>query len=181
MKNTADRAHSQSGFTLLEILVVMAIIGILLGMAVLSIGLAEDPRSPRREMDRLAALVQVVSDEALLQGRDFGLLLEQDAYRFLVYNYDKGQWEDQGADQRLRSRTLPEGQRFSLVVEGQIVPLDEPGDEEQRLVPHVSILSSGEYTAFDLELYREFSEESEWLRGTMSGALIRNPEQLDGR
>ncbi len=159
---------------------VVAIIGVVAGMATLSMSLVEDPRGLRREMDRLTALVQLVSDEALLQGRDYGLLLENNNYRFLVYNYDKALWEDQGLDPRLRSRELAPGQRFHLVVEGQQVPLDVEEDAE-RLVPHIAILSSGEYTGFDLEMYTEFTDESEWLRGTLGGQLIRNPETLSER
>lgn len=167
----------QVGFTLLEILVVVAIVGIVAGMATLSMSMVENPRGLRREMDRLTALVQLVSDEALLQGRDYGLLLEPDNYRFLVYNYDKSLWEDQGLDPRLRSRELAPGQRFHLIVEGQQVPLDVE-EKVERLVPHIAILSSGEFTGFDLEMYTEFSDESEWLRGTMAGQLIRNPENM---
>ena len=168
------------GFTLIEILVVITIIGIMAGMAALSMGLVEDPRGPRREMDRLEALIRLVSDEALLQGRDFGLLLEDDSYRFLTYDYDKGLWEDQGLDEKLRSRKLPEGQQFHLIMEGQLVPLERAEDEE-RLVPHIAILSSGEYTAFDLELHLQLTDQSEFLRGTMTGQLIRNPEPDSGR
>lgn len=180
MKLRTVSPHKQDGFTLIEILVVITIIGIMAGIATLSLGLVEDPRGPRREMDRLEALIQLVSDEALLQGRDFGLLLEENKYRFLTYNYDKGLWEDEGLDEKLRVRELPEGQQFHLVMEGQLVPLDLP-EEEERLVPHIAILSSGEYTAFDLELHLQLTDQSEHLRGTMTGKLIRNPELSDER
>lgn len=169
-----------SGFTLVELLVVLVLISIVVGMVALSVSLVDDKRDMAREMDRLAALVQLVSDEALLQGRDYGLLVEEYGYAFLVYSYEKGQWERQGMDERLRERRLPEGLEFSLVLEGQRVPLDESARGE-RLAPQVAILSSGELTAFELELHQQFTDRSEWLQGTASGMLLRNPEQQDVR
>jgi len=166
-----------AGFTLVELLVVIILISIVVGMATLSVSLVDKQRGMVREMDRLAALMQFVSDEALLQGRDYGLLLREGGYSFLVYNYDKGLWEQQGLDERLRERQLPEGQQFSLVLEGQKIPLDEARQAE-RLAPHVAILSSGELTAFELELHRPFSDQSEWLQGTAAGTVVRNPETM---
>jgi len=177
MYGSSQPRSNLAGFTLVELLVVVILISIVVGMATLSVGLVENQRGMAREMDRLAALVQFVSDEALLQGRDYGLLLRESGYSFLVYNYEKGLWEQQGLDERLRERRLPDGQEFSLLLEGQQIPLDQAAKTE-RLAPHVAILSSGELTAFLLELHRPFSDESEWLQGTPAGTVVRNPETI---
>ena len=60
-------------FTLIELLVVISIVGIVLSVAILSLGVLGDDRELREESRRFIALVQVVQDEAVMQGRDFGI------------------------------------------------------------------------------------------------------------
>ena len=55
-------------FTLIEILVVVSIIGIVLSIAVLSLGILGDDRELREEARRFTALVQVVQDEDQRRG-----------------------------------------------------------------------------------------------------------------
>ncbi|MEE3236852.1 MAG: type II secretion system protein, partial [Pseudomonadota bacterium] len=60
-------------FTLIEILVVLAIIGILVSITFLSFGILSDDDRLGREARRLSSLIEMVSNEAATQGRDFGL------------------------------------------------------------------------------------------------------------
>ena len=57
------------GFTLIEILVVVIIIGTVMSIAVLSLNLASDDRDLQTEARRFMSLVEVVQDEAMVQGR----------------------------------------------------------------------------------------------------------------
>src|SRR3990167_5246236 len=53
------------GFTLVELLVVIVILGSLIGLAVLSTGIAGPARELRNEAERLAGLIVVLEGEAL--------------------------------------------------------------------------------------------------------------------
>ena len=97
------------GFTLIELVVILLIIGVLLGL----VGIVYT-RSPvdevRQEAEKLAQLLQVAQDEATTQGRLYGIELVADGYRFLVLD-DTSQLIPLERDDLLRA------QRFANAVE----------------------------------------------------------------
>lgn len=74
-------ARLSGGFSLIEVLVVIAIIAVIAGMMALSIG--EDPqRSVKDESQRLYALLMQIREEAILQGQLYVLQIDEDRYDF---------------------------------------------------------------------------------------------------
>ena len=89
------------GFTLVEILVVMVIIGITLGMA--SLNAIPSPRQDlENEAKRLTLLLQLARDEAIVRNRQVAFEATPERYRFLVRN-DTG-WAPVTRDDLLRER-----------------------------------------------------------------------------
>ncbi len=170
-------------FTLIEILVVVSIIGIVLSIAVLSLGVLGDDRQLREEARRFAALVQVAQDEAVMQGRDFGIEFMSNGFRFVEYDPFLNAWGDVIGDEALRMRSLPEEAEFDLWIEGQRVLLDDrpaafddPEDEEPRLevetyAPHVLVFSSGDMTPFELHVLRNDLDQSIILESNLLGDI----------
>jgi len=111
-------------FTLIEILVVITIVGIVVSIALLSIGVLGDDRDLRKEGRRMIALVQLAQDEATMQGREFGIEFMTDSYRFVEYDPFLNIWGEILGDDTLRLRQLPEGTELDLFVEGQRILLD---------------------------------------------------------
>ncbi|HHW1821654.1 TPA: type II secretion system minor pseudopilin GspH [Pseudomonas aeruginosa] len=64
--------RASRGFTLIELMVVMVIISVLIGLAVLSTGFASTSRELDSEAERLAGLIGVLTDEAVLDNREYG-------------------------------------------------------------------------------------------------------------
>ena len=158
-----NRSSRTRGFTLIEILVVITIIAIVLSIAVLSLGVLGDDRDLRREALRMMALVGVAQDEAIMQGREFGLEFTQNGYRFVELDPLLGAWNEIIGDDTLRSRQLPEATELELFIEGQRVLLntelaqfDDPDEEDndriESYAPHVLIFSSGDMTPFELRI-----------------------------
>ncbi|MEJ2515833.1 MAG: type II secretion system minor pseudopilin GspH [Gammaproteobacteria bacterium] len=165
----------QAGFSLLELLVVVVIVGLMAGMAVFSIGAVGRETPAETEARRLTALLQLVSEEALVQGRDFGLEIFSDGYRFLSWDPDSRLWVVPAGDELLRARSFPEDLQVGLVVEGREIALSEQGGrrEERRdqVAPHVAISAGGEFTPFELYVAEAFEPRAWLLTGAANGTL----------
>jgi general secretion pathway protein H len=97
------RLVSQRGFTLLELLVVLVIVGITLG--VVSFKAAPDNhKSLQNEAQRIALLLQLARDEAIVRNRPVAFEAEADHYRFMVR--DEDDWEPIADDDLMRERAF---------------------------------------------------------------------------
>ncbi len=131
---------SPRGFTLIEIMVVMVLIGILASFAVLSIG--GGPRDHLlEEGQRLAALVELQQQEAILSGEIRGIQFGRQGYAILTLD-EKDHWVPPEATDTLIRRQLPEDLTLSLWIENRPAPL------EKVSFPQVLLLNSGEATEF---------------------------------
>jgi general secretion pathway protein H len=168
------------GFTLLELMVVVVIIGLLAAAMVLSVGITGKDQPLEKESDRAAALVRYAREKAEVETREFGLYLGEHEYEFLTYDPRKGLWRSVDEDESLRLRELPAGLKLSLVVEGRSVVLKSPDprqtekqreEEAKTRVPHVIIYSNGDLTPFELTLEREDPVRSVTIASTDEGKI----------
>lgn len=123
--------------------------GIIASFAVLSIGSRALDDRLDTEARRLSELFQLAADEAVLQGTEHGFVHTVDGYGFLVLK--EGQWL-QAEGGALRPRPLTEPFYLQLRVEGRAVPPAGSEKKDEPRKPQVMLLSSGEATAFSLEL-----------------------------
>lgn len=168
--NTAGRSRLTGpgrGFTLIELLVVVVIVGIVSAVVLLSFGLLGDDRALTQQARRISSLIDLAADEALMQGREYGLEFMQSGYRFLEHDPLRDQWNEIAGDDLLRPRQLDEGMEFELFLEDRRVELEEKaavtekdeqtskGNLTEDYLPHVLILSSGDLTPFNLRIVRQ--------------------------
>jgi general secretion pathway protein H len=158
------------GFTLIELLVVIVIMGSLLSLAVLSSGTASHARELRDEAQRLASIIGLLSDEAVLDNREYGLLIRAEGYRLLSYDEARNSWS---ATDGQAEHLLPAWARLELELDGQPLQLaaalpqgnDLPGlrspaalnnkdkqNKQDALQPQLLLLSSGELSPFRLRV-----------------------------
>lgn len=153
----------EKGFTLLELLAVVVIIGIVISIASLSIG-QKNSHVVRDEAERLNGLLRLASEEAVTQGREFALQFSKISYSFL--ELDAGnQWAPITEDELLHERKFPAELKIDLVVEGA-----EASFNDEKNLPRVFILSSGELTPFKLNL--SLDKEQYTLQGDLDGKLM---------
>ena len=180
------------GFTLIEILVVIVIVGIISAAALLSFGLlGGDDRTLERDARRLSSLIQVVNDDAVIQGRDFGLEVMLSGYRWVEHDPILNQWFEVADDEVLRTRQLEPGTEFELFIEEHRVLLeeeakktvedeDQPGrDLTEDYLPHVLVLSSGDITPFELRLIRIADRAEVTLTMSLAGEMEIEDDDQD--
>ncbi len=142
--------RAQRGFTLLEVLVVVVIIGVMATFAVLSLGNRSVDDRLAIEARRLQELLGLAADEAVLQGLELGFVQTPEGYEFLVLK--DGHWVPLEEAGPLRARALAEPFYLRLQVDGRAVAPMRTDDPKAELKPQVVLLSSGDATEFILDL-----------------------------
>jgi general secretion pathway protein H len=169
------------GFTLLELMVVMVIIGLVSAGFILSLGATGRDSQMERERDRLVALIDYVRERAALQTVEYGLRCQQDGYQFVMYDTRKALWAEDPLDESLRPRTLPAGLAFELSVENKPIVLPVSGAPVGKspdrhasaadLTPQVMLFSNGELTLFKLTLKRSGTARSALVNSAANGKI----------
>ncbi len=175
MRREWARAGADSaGFTLIEIMVVVVIIGVVAALMVLSFTLTGRDRELEKESDRLFALFTYTREQAELQTREYGVLFQDDGYEFLTYDVRRAIWRSVPDDEALVARRLPDGLGVKLTVEARPVVLTRPKDARDK-TPQVMIFSNGDLTSFAATLEREGGLRSVTVTQDDQGQVIEQP------
>lgn len=132
----------QSGFTLLEVMIVMVIVGLLMSVVVPMVS-RNNADLLKEQVDRFTALVRLAQDEAILQSRQLALEVSSDSYYFLRQEGEN--WVPYG-DGPFRKRNFEKGTKAALYLDSDEVLFEQEEDGES--LPQIFLLSSGEMTPF---------------------------------
>lgn len=132
------------GFTLLELLVVILIIGIIISFASLSVG-QQASRALQDEAERIHSLLRLAGEESVLQGRELAMQFSPEGYQFMTL--DGADWIPVEEDRLFREREFPPNLELELVMEGVETDL-----HDRENPPRIFVLSSGEMTPFVLNI-----------------------------
>lgn len=173
-RNTFRRSRDKThGFTLIEIMVVIAIMGIMLGLGMIAFGDGGLSDKLEQESQRLYGLIKLAQEESILQSKEIALELETDGYVFKESELDektgKYKWVSISGDKLFRKRSLTAGIELDLNVEDTTLELNDKNDDETPI--RIFILSSGELTPFDLTLKINDLEQYYEIKGTINGQL----------
>jgi len=152
MRNTNK---SVAGFTLIEILVVVFIVGIVVTAATLTFGDSQADRMKYRS-EQIAALIDFAKERAIFNSDELGIHFTDTSYVFyqLQNSTDSDgnsniEWKVINNDKLLSERTLPDGLVFEVFLEGISIVFDNNEDE---IKPHVYIFSDGSITPFEVNI-----------------------------
>ncbi|MFW8591159.1 type II secretion system minor pseudopilin GspH [Glaciecola sp. 2405UD65-10] len=189
MLSQISPAHTkqQTGFTLMEVILVMALIGLIMSTVSYTVFSSNIEEDIEKEVQRLQVVTSLASDYAVINQQELGLLIDEEkrSYEYLTLN-EENEWEPLLAHKYFELRELPESLFLELNLDGLAWQEDESlfdsrifdeqlsvseegveiGNEEDLPPPppQIMILSSGEITPFELKLkYSDDDDEFYYL------------------
>jgi general secretion pathway protein H len=171
-KRARQRDAKQGGFTLWELLIVVAIVAITISVVQLAPGLSDETRDLKRVGKDLGKLFRLLSQEAVFESRIYAISVQEKG--FVVLEYNEGQWAP-AADSFFGKIKMTESQRSTLIIENQTIDISESSES----VPHILIESSGEMTPFEWRIEDRLTKSGIVLQGNLlGGVLMTGPEPL---
>ena len=164
MTLAAVRRVRQTGFTLMEVLLVVLLMGLAASAVTLSMGGGGQKQSLDRLAQQFMMSSEMVLDETVLSGHFIGIVIEEDSYEYVFYD-EEGNWKPLEQDRLLANRQMEPGIELVLVLDGLPLvqedeeqdswfdePLIEKSADEKKKYPEPQILlfPSGEMSAFEL-------------------------------
>jgi general secretion pathway protein H len=167
------RTCLQRGFTLWELLIVVAIVAITLSMMQFSMGLGDENRDLKRVGKDLDKLFHLLNQEAVFESRNFAISVQDKG--FTVLEFDGGDWStvDDSFFKRLK---MAESHRSELIIGDLVVDISAKTAPQ----PHILILSSGEMTPFEWRIQDKNSQFGIVLQGNMLGAVLMTGPEPQG-
>jgi general secretion pathway protein H len=193
-------AAQQRGFTLIEVMVVVVLIGLMASLVQFNFSGNKPADKLKHESARFAAIFEVAADYGMLNNIELGLIVKKDSYQFL--GYDGTRWTEIPEQDWQANVTVPED--IVLSIELDDLPIEEPmlfdadtfkekdeddftllskEEQEEKIIPQVYILSGGDLTPFSLtfRLNEEliFTEDAEGLAYRVTG-IYSIPLTIEG-
>ncbi|MEP0356124.1 MAG: type II secretion system minor pseudopilin GspH [Paraglaciecola sp.] len=179
MSQSPIDTKKQTGFTLIEVMLVLLIMGLAVGAVVLNYSGESAQDRLKKQTQRLQIVFNMAADFAVLNQRQLGLRIEEDENTYYFMYLDEEQaWQKLELDKVLSDHVIPD--EFSIALSLTDLPWDtssslfnndelfeedfslsedgtEIGNEEDKPLdpPQVFIFSSGEITPFSLSLVYE--------------------------
>jgi general secretion pathway protein H len=167
--------QSAQGFTLIEILIVVFIIGLMAGMISLSLGKDKTEAAPREEALALMQAIDFVSEYAVLNGEMVGMFVtpresSDSQAKYWCYNWQRfrdNSWSNLPEDS-LTEHCMAETVIWEMVIEGRLYVYDP--DLETH--PPVLVFSpSGEASPVEMALFEQgTSSEAQHIDIDMMGS-----------
>lgn len=154
----------QQGFTLIEVMLVIVLIGVMVSAIQFSFSGNKPEQLLEQNSARFAGIFDVAAEYGLLNNVELGLFIEENSYQFL--GYDGTSWSPIANNPLFEVYTLPEGIEITLQLDelpieeavlfdsSVLINEDEEDDftekEKKKTIPQVYMLSGGDITPFSL-------------------------------
>lgn len=157
-------SYKEAGFTLVEILCVLALLGLTAGLVVLNL---PKPAPPfRAEVQSVTTLLNLAARQSVIDGKSRGVDISNGQLNILEYD---GEWVSE------RQQDFMDVYGLNLTVESQEIDLNarEKKQEKADLPPLIYFDATGNVTPFRLSL--EGREESFTLAPDARGRIVMEP------
>jgi general secretion pathway protein H len=147
-----------SGFTLIEILVVVLVVSVLMGLVVGSFTGVDKEQELQGFAERLALKIEMARDKALQSNREWGVYIDKDGVRFAEFDEINAEWQD-------RIERPFNNDSYSQSVDIRVEATEFEGQllGEEKELPKIVLFSSGETTPFEIEIEPRDWDTRPWL------------------
>ncbi|MEM7079819.1 MAG: type II secretion system minor pseudopilin GspH [Pseudomonadota bacterium] len=149
---------SRHGFTLIEVLVVVVVVGIMAGVVVASFGSQDREQALQGYVERLGVRIEMARDRALQRNREWGFYVEDEGLRFAEFDGPNQRWVDL-TQRPFRAEAYAAEVELSVKVDQYQNATRKPDEEE---IPDVILYSSGETTPFRITVEPREWEARHW-------------------
>lgn len=156
---------TQSGFTLLEIMIVVVIISVISSFIVVSLQGRDKSIQFENEAKRFTRVMALAREEAILNSDILGVRFRKNCYSFMLRK--NNEWKAYN-DRLYGPHEIPMGIEFELFVNNIATILP---DEQSPKEPQLYILSSGEISPFQLNIKSKFIQSVYTIIGDEIGNL----------
>ena len=164
------RSRKNTGFTLIELMVVIVIAGMLVTFASLSVSNSAD-KLLETEAKRFVSLVKFAADESVMNSREIILKVGEQQYSFVVPGPDNTLVDLGEDDPIFRARELPEHFHISGEIAGEKLLFEKNKDKDAEPdFGKIGIFSSGEMIPFDIVFSQDDGAKFE-VTGDYSGKV----------
>lgn len=194
--STRTRRCSQQGFTLIEVMLVIVLVGVMISAVQFTFSSSKPEQILQQNSARFAGIFDVAAEYGLLNNVELGLFVKEDTYQFL--GYDGVQWSPIADNPLFEEFTLPDNVEISLQLDD--LPIEEPQlfdsslliteeeddsfteeDEEKKITPQVYILSGGDITPFSLTFsFAEFTFDDDDNVSFIVSGIYSTPLTIEG-
>ena len=155
--NRQVNISAERGFTLIEILIVVLVIGVLLGVVTTSFTGSSNAVVIEGFAQRMITRVEMARDKAIQQNMEWGMRIEKNSYYFMKFNQARGAWS-RFSERPFETESLVNDMEMSVKAdnyEGGLASQDQ-------LLPHIVFFSSGEVTPFEISINHLASPDTIW-------------------
>lgn len=149
------------GFTLIEILIVIVIIGITIGFALIAFG---DFGSEKRiifSAEQLSTTLKMAQQQAILESSTLGLKINAKGYELLKFN-NAGVWNPVSKNALFKFHYFPENTVVHI----------EAGKHMAGGFPEIIINSTGDMTPFNIKIGTSQNDNLAVLSGSHNGIIL---------
>ncbi|MDR3478881.1 MAG: type II secretion system protein [Gammaproteobacteria bacterium] len=165
-----------TGFTLVEILIVMLIISIVGSVAVLTISRNQNSQYTAfaKQLTNYLALAE---QQAILQPATLGIAFTEDSFQFYQYQTNsrdkENAWEPL-SDPLLGPHRIPKDIHLTLVIEGKTIP---SATSAEHTKPYLIISNSGDIPTFVIYIGKQGAHPRYKIVGEPNGSIKSEPVQ----
>ncbi|AOW76865.1 hypothetical protein A3Q34_08350 [Colwellia sp. PAMC 20917] len=207
MKHYSKNSTVVNGFTLIEVMLVIVLVGLMVSVVQFSASGDKAEETLELSSKRFAGVFNIAAEYGMLNNIELGLVIGKKGYQFL--GYDGITWSDISDNELFSRYKLPEG--VELILQLDDLPIEEPqlfdtevfnelqaankendldedvakdddgnNIEKKILIPQIYILSGGEITPFSLRFQfvkNNYTEAKLYFKAT---GLYTTPISVEG-